>query len=318
MKLSVVTTLYRSEKYIEEFFERTSLVAKKLVEDSYEIIFVNDGSPDSSLEVAVELAKVHASVKVIDLSRNFGHHKAMMTGLTHACGEKIFLIDSDLEEDPEWLLLFDRKMNVGQDDVVYGVQQRRKGRIVERLSGNIFYFLFRKMTGIAQPNSIVTARLMKKKYVTSLVSHGERELNIGGLWVITGFKQSPMPVQKHSTSPTTYSFSKKLDHAINAITSFSSKPLTFIFYSGTVISVTAAVFILSLLVRYFFISVPPSGYTSIIASVWFFSGLIIFFIGLQGVYIGKIFSEVKQRPFTIIKDIHQSKPHESSRVDSPK
>ena len=103
MKLSVVTTLYQSAVYIEEFCRRISLVADELAGDSYEIILVNDGSPDHSLDVAVGLAAQDKRLVVVDLSRNFGHHQAMMTGLSYARGERVFLIDSDLEEEPEWL-----------------------------------------------------------------------------------------------------------------------------------------------------------------------------------------------------------------------
>ena len=306
MKLSIVATLYQSALYINEFHRRASEAARKLVEDDFEIIFVNDGSPDNSLDLAIALTEHDPKVIVVDLSRNFGHHKAMMTGLEHARGERVFLIDSDLEEEPEWLLEFAEQMKFDETDVVYGVQKNRKGGLFEIYSGWIFYRIFRLLTGVIQPNNIVTARLMTQRYVKALVSHQERELNIGGLWVTTGFKQSPRTVIKLATSPTTYTITKKVGHLVNAVTSFSSLPLVFTFYAGSLISVSALFFILYLVFRYFFISMPPDGYTSIIASVWFFSGLIIFFIGLQGIYISKVFSEVKQRPYTIIRNIYRS------------
>lgn len=305
MKLSIVTTLYQSAPYVEEFYRRICASAEQLVEGDYEIIFVNDGSPDHSLSLAIEIASRDGRVTVINLSRNFGHHKAMMTGLAHATGEKVFLLDSDLEELPEWLLLFDTKMEEEDADVVYGVQRKRKGKLVEKLTGFIFYRLFRILTGIVQPNNIVTARLMTNNYVKALTSHHERELNIGGLWVITGFKQSQEVVDKLSTSPTTYSLRHKFSHLVNAITSFSSKPLIAIFYAGLLVFITSILYILYLGARYFFVANPPDGYTSIIASIWLFFGLIIIFMGVQGIYIAKIFSEVKQRPNTIISYIYK-------------
>lgn len=306
MKLSIVSTLYRSASYINEFHARASATARHLVEDDFEIILVNDGSPDNSLDVAVKIAEQDSHVVVVDLSRNFGHHKAMMTGLAHARGERIYLIDSDLEEEPEWLERFAAQMEEENTDVVYGVQRERKGGTFERITGSIFYKLFRTLTGIDQPNNIVTARLMSRRYVQALLNHQERELNIGGLWIITGYKQTTQVVRKHSSSPTTYTLSGKLSHLVNAVTSFSSQPLVFTFYSGLLISISALLFIAYLFLRYFFISTPPSGYTSLIASIWFFSGLIIFFLGVQGIYLSKIFTEVKQRPYTIIRHIYQS------------
>lgn len=308
MKLSIVATLYKSAAHIKEFHERATATARQLVGDDYEIVLVNDGSPDNSLELAVTLTKQDSQVVVVDLSRNFGHHKAMMTGLSHARGERIFLIDSDLEEEPEWLLKFDVKMEQERCDVVYGIQRKRKGGAFERVTGAIFYMLFRKLSGINQPDNIVTARLMTQRYMQALLLHQEREMNIGGLWIITGFKQATQLVNKHSTSPTSYTLSEKLGHLVNALTSFTALPLIYTFYSGLFISISALFYIAYLFLRYFLISSPPDGYTSLIASIWFFSGLIIFFLGMQGVYLSKIFSEVKRRPYTIIRHIYRNEP----------
>ncbi|RUP29376.1 MAG: glycosyltransferase [Curvibacter sp.] len=305
MKLSIVATLYKSALYINEFHDRSSATAEKLVGDDYQIILVNDGSPDDSLDLAINLTKQDPHIVIIDLSRNFGHHKAMMTGLAHAKGDLVFLIDSDLEEEPEWLQSFDEQMKRECCDVVYGIQEKRKGGVFERSTGAVFYKLFRKLTGINQPDNIVTARLMTQRYVQALLAHKERELNIGGLWLITGYKQTEHLVHKHSTSPTSYTLSAKFSHLVNAVTAFSSLPLVYTFYSGLFISISALFYIAYLLMRYFFIASPPNGYTSIIASIWLFSGLIIFFLGIQGIYLSKIFSEVKQRPYTIIREVYQ-------------
>ena len=138
MKLSIVTTLFSSSDHIVEFFERVSKVAKELVRDDYEIIFVNDGSPDNCLNISLELMKSDPKLKVIDLSRNFGHHRAMMCGLENAIGEKIFLIDVDLEEEPEWLISFNSIMISEDVDLVYGVQGERKGGLFEKITGYFF------------------------------------------------------------------------------------------------------------------------------------------------------------------------------------
>lgn len=309
MKLSIVGTLYQSAAYIHEFHPRCEAAARTLVGEEYEIILVDDGSPDTSLDIAVGLARVDAHVKVIELSRNFGHHKAMMTGLTYATGERLFLIDTDLEEEPEWLLLFARQMQQEGRDVVYGVQEQRKGRWFERWSGDWFYRCFRLLTGLALPPSAVTARLMTRDYVNALLRHQEREVFIPGLWHITGFSQGACAVTKHHSSASTYTLRRKLSLLVNSITSFSNAPLVGIFYIGLGISLLALMYIFYLVIDWLFYEKAPVGWTSVIASIWLLGGMIISFIGVVGIYLAKIFAEVKQRPYTIVKRTYGQGPH---------
>ncbi|MCH7501573.1 MAG: glycosyltransferase family 2 protein, partial [Nitrospinae bacterium] len=139
MRLSIVSTLYNSAPHLLEFYERLTQCAQGITHD-YEMILVNDGSPDASLDLALQLYEKDQRIRVIDLSRNFGHHKAKMTGLQHARGEYVFLIDSDLEEPPETLKRFWDEMQKARDlDVVFGVQEKRKGGLFERVSGAVFY-----------------------------------------------------------------------------------------------------------------------------------------------------------------------------------
>ena len=307
MKLSIVATLYQSEPYIGEFHQRATAAAKRLAGDDYEIVLVNDGSPDNSLELAVQLTKTDSHVIVVDLSRNFGHHKAMMTGLAHTKGEQIFLIDSDLEEEPEYLTSFAKQMRSSMCDVVYGVQVRRKGGWFERWSGQCYYRLLNALTGLNLPENIVTARLMTRRYVDALMRHAEREVFIAGLWHITGFDQKPHLVKKHSTSETTYTLRSKLSILINSVTSFSNAPLVGIFYIGVVISLLAAFYTVYLVIQWTLLAKPLSGWTSVMASIWLLGGMIISFIGLIGIYLSKIFSESKQRPYTIVRNIYQKR-----------
>lgn len=304
MKLSIVTTLYQSAAYVNEFHRRATTVARSIVGDSYEIVMVNDGSPDHSLELAVALTQADAHVVVVDLSRNFGHHKAMMTGLAQARGELIFLIDSDLEEAPEYLAEFDAVMRDDRVDVVYGVQEQRKGGWFERWSGEWFYNWFAFMTGIALPRNVVTARLMTRRYVNALLLHDEREVFIAGLWFITGFEQRPHLVRKLSSSETTYTFRRKMSLLVNSVTSFSNAPLISIFYIGASISFVAVLYIAYLLVHWLFLARPLSGWTSVMASIWLLGGLIISFIGVVGIYLSKVFSETKRRPYTIVRQVY--------------
>ncbi|WP_454722564.1 MULTISPECIES: glycosyltransferase family 2 protein [Cupriavidus] len=307
MKLSIVATLYQSASYVEEFCARADAAARRFAEDDYEIVLVNDGSPDDSLDIAVRISEENSHVVVVDLSRNFGHYKAMMTGLAHAGGDYIFLIDSDIEEDPDWLSSFGEKLEREQCDVVFGVQERRKGKFFERWSGQWFYRIFRLITGLPLPDNIVTARLMSRRYVEALLRHDEREVFIAGLWLITGFDQRPQIVRKHSSSDTTYTFGRKMSVLINSITAFSNAPLVAIFYVGVAISVVAGLYAASLVVNWLFFFKPLSGWTSVMASIWLLGGLIISFIGIIGVYLSKIFSETKRRPYTIVRKVYGRK-----------
>jgi len=304
MKLSIVTTLYQSSLYVEEFYERITKEAKKITND-YEIIFVDDGSPDDSLQKAINLYNRDKKVKVIELSRNFGHHKAIMTGLTHTQGDFVFLIDSDLEEEPELLGTFWEELQKSENvDVVYGVQEERKGDWFERWSGDIFWKMINYLSTTDIPNNIITSRLMTKKYNNALIQYKESELFIDGIWVDTGFNQKELIVYKKSTSKTTYTLRKKISLLINAITSFSSKPLVYIFNIGLVTTSISFLFILKLLFNKIFFDIAFEGWTSLIVSVWFFGGLIILLLGISGIYLSKIFIEVKNRPNTIIRKLY--------------
>lgn len=303
-RLSVVATLYQSAAHVDEFMQRAIAAARAVAGDDYEIVLVNDGSPDDSLARALAWCGREPRLSVIDLSRNFGHHKAMMTGMAHARGERVFLIDSDLEEEPEWLAAFTEQYEREGCDVVYGVQRSRKGGLVERVSGRLFYRYFHALTGIDLPENVVTARLMSRAYVEALVSHDERELDIGGLQVITGFDQRAQVVDKHSSSATTYTVGRKLALLVNSVTSFSSKPLVAIFYTGLVISLGAAANIAYLVALKLTVAAPLSGWTSVMASIWLLGGLVILFLGIIGIYLSKMFLEIKRRPYTIVRRIH--------------
>lgn len=304
MKLSIVATLYQSAPYINEFYERARAAAKQLVADDYEIVLVNDGSPDKSLDLAIRLTEQDPHVVVVDLSRNFGHHKAMMTGLAHSKGELVFLIDSDLEEEPEWLGSFAQQMKYDRCDVVYGVQERRKGNWVERWSGQWFYRFFNGLTGLSLPENIVTTRLMVRNYVDALLCHQEREVFMAGLWHITGFDQRSQVIQKHNLSETTYTLRRKMSLLVNSVTSFSNAPLIGIFYVGVSISLFALTYIAYLVTHWLFLAKPMSGWTSVMASIWILGGMVISFIGVVGIYLSKIFSETKRRPYTIVRKIY--------------
>ena len=304
MHLSVVATLYRSVAHLEEFHRRVSAVASRLT-DEFEIILVNDGSPDASLDVAVSLFRRDPRVTVVDLARNFGHHKAMMTGLAKAQGDLVFLIDSDLQEDPELLTEFHDALQRTGADVVYGVQSERRGRLVERAGAWVFFTMFNAMSNWPIPQDLMTVRLMTRRYVNALVAHRERETVIAGLWAITGVNQVAVPTKKHLPSHTTYQLGHKIAIFVNSLTSFSDKPLVLIFYLGSVIVLLASLAAGYLIVRRLFFGQYLAGWPSLIVSVWLLGGLTIFCIGIIGMYVSKVFLETKQRPYTIIRQTYE-------------
>src|SRR5262249_23606754 len=162
------------------------------------------------------LSRADTHIQVIELSRNFGHHKAIMTGLAHARGAFVFLIDSDLEEDPEWLAAFYDTMQREHADVVFGVQKRGKGSLVEGMTGAVYYATLNSMLEFPLPRNVITARLMTARYVSQLIRHRDREVCLAALWVITGFKQVAMPVDKKDRRATTYRVGARVAVLVNA------------------------------------------------------------------------------------------------------
>jgi putative glycosyltransferase len=300
-----VTTLYRSALTINEFYRRAIAAAEPVTRD-IELVMVNDGSPDDSLDLALALHRDDPRVVVVDLARNFGHHKAMMTGLAHATGDLVFLIDSDLEEEPELLSRFYQRMAQDDCDVVFGVQEVRRGGWFERVSGALFFSLVDALSDHFLPRNTVIARLMSRDYVRSLVRHRDREFLIGHLFQATGFRQVALPVRKLSNSPTTYSLGMRIEMAVKYLTTTSTRLLYFVLYAGI------AIFALSLLTigyyttRYLLSGVGVDGYTSLIVSIWFFGGLTTLILGILGIYVANIISETRRRPYTVVRRVHRA------------
>jgi len=301
--LSIVTTLYYSASFISPFIERATRTAQAF-SPNFEIILVNDGSPDASLTVALDVQAHGAPITIVDLSRNFGHHQALRLGLSYATGKKVFLLDSDLEESPEWFALFNALLEEKKCDVVYGVQRKRKGKWLERQSGQLFYWLFNHLSGVSIPENSVTARLMTRRYVDAVLAFEERALFLPGLWELAGFQQYPCLIDKGFRHGTTYSLFRRFSLAVNALTSFSDRPLVFIFYTGVILIAVSLLLILTLVYLKCFHGIPLMGWPSLIVSIWFLGGIIIFFIGVLGIYLAKLFVEMKRRPLAIVQAVH--------------
>ncbi len=304
VKLSIVATLYRSARGLQEFHQRC-MAAAAATTDEVEMILVDDGSPDDSLDVALALQADDPRVIVVELARNFGHHKAMMTGLQHATGDLVFLLDSDLEEPPEALSRFHAKLEGEGWDVVFGVQRARRGGFFERITGKIFYRIIESLSDRSIPQNLLTARLMRRDYVDALIAHQDRSFQMSDLWVLTGFRQAPMEMEKLALSPTTYSFARRIRMAVDHVTTTSTRLLYLIFYCGLALSGTAMAVTLVLFLRYLTHGVAMDGWTSLFLSVWFFGGVIVLVLGILGIYMAALLEEAKRRPYTHLRRLHR-------------
>lgn len=304
MQLSIVSTLYKSAPYIEEFISRVAACANAITSD-LQLIIVDDGSPDDALEKVLKLKKSYPYMRVVQLSRNFGHHEAILAGLQQAQGDFVFLMDCDLEEPPEDLSRFLTAMKENVDvDVIYGIQKRRTKGLVDRFFSAIYYKLFNLFSAVEIPRNLTTTRLMSRAYVHALLEHEEVDVVLSGLWANTGFRQLAIEVEKSFKGTSSYNLRRQLSLIVRSVTSFSAKPLVYIFYLGFVIFLAAIAGILWSVYQKVFNHVGLGGWTSLAVSIWFIGGLLMLSIGVVGIYVERIFRQVKRRPRTIIKRIY--------------
>jgi len=308
MKLSVVTTLYKSKPFLEIFLKEIIDNIQLIKINDFELVFVNDGSPDDSVEYLLEKRKEIPQIKIIDLSRNFGHHYAIQAGLNYASGEYVFLIDNDLETPPSVLVDYYKEIkNDSTLDVVYGFQETRKGNFIEKKAGSIFWVLINKLSDTNIPHNILTERLMTKQYVNELLRLQDANLFLGGMMHWVGFNQKGIPVKKgQREGASTYSITRRAELMLQAITSFSGKPLEWLFYFGLLISVSSIFFLVYLTFQKILHEDKVQlGWTSIVAINVLILGVISTFLGLIGIYIYKIFRQIQGRPNVIIKKIYE-------------
>lgn len=305
MDLSIVTTVYKSQDYLNDFYHRISKSAQE-IGINYEVVFIDDGSPDNSANIIKKLALKDSKVRLIELSRNFGHHPAILTGLSQARGNLVFLIDCDLEEPPELLGAFKKKLDESRCDVVYGVQEQRKGNFFEKMFGKIFYKIINAVSEVKVPEDLLTARLMTREYIDALLLFSERVVFLGGIWSAVGFNQVPYTVRKGSRGISSYSLSKKIKLAVDSITSFSEKPLMYVFNLGTAISGLSFFYLAYIVFERLVFHTAVRGWSSVIASIWLFGGLTLASIGIVGMYVARIFVETKSRPRSIVKNARES------------
>lgn len=304
--ISVVSTMYRSRRFLEAFLAECLAALQQIGCSDYEIVLVNDGSPDDSLAYALSRVADIPSLVIVDLSRNFGHHAAAQAGLRAARGELVFLIDCDLEIRPATLVDFHRKIVESRADLVFGYQEARKGGWVEKVGGGFFWKVFNTLSDVEIPHSIVTERIMTRRFVDAFLRLGDHNLFLAGMMSWTGFPQIGMPVTKmQREGRSTYTLVKRIQLVVNAISSFSSKPLVWLFNAGLGITLLSFGYAAYLVLRKIFFNDALLGFTAIMAMLAMSLGILTTALGLVGIYLGKVFNQVQNRPTFIVKDVHR-------------
>jgi len=304
--LSIVTTMYRSRRFLDQFLAQCLHAVAESEVDSFEIVLVNDGSPDDSVEYVIGRKLDIPELVIVDLSRNFGHHYAMQAGLQHARGDLIMLIDCDLEVSPLVLKEFKEKLQSSRCDVVYGFQEARKGGAFERASGGFFYKTFNLLSDIKIPENIATERLMTRRYVDALLKLGDHNLFMGGMMSWAGFEQIGIPLKKKQREgKSSYTVLRRIHLMINAVSSFSALPLVWMFNIGMMITSVSFLYMFYLLFRKIFFDDALIGFTSMMALMAMTLGILTTGLGIIGIYLGKVFTQVQNRPTYIVKDIYR-------------
>jgi putative glycosyltransferase len=303
MLISLVSTLYRSEAFIEEFVRR-ALSSVSAATDDFEIILVDDGSPDRSLAVAKGLLPKIPQLRIVELARNFGHHPAILAGLRAARGELIFFVDSDLEETPELLAPFLEALE--DNDVVFGIQSDDDSRpFLRRATSKLFWAAISKLANVEMPADMLNVRLMRRTYVDALLSMPDRNLFLGGMFAWPGFRQHAIKVNRNSRRTTSYSWFSRLRLAVQAAVGFSNTPLYLVFVIGLVLTVVSFSFGLFLLVsKLLHPQMILDGFTAIMLSIWFLGGMLLFCVGVLGFYVAHVYNQARQRPLYFVREVH--------------
>ncbi len=301
--ISVIIPIYRNEVFITELYKRLVVTLTSLT-DEFEIIFVNDCSPDDSWSVIQTIVERDKRVIGINFARNFGQHYAITAGLDQSCYEWVVVMDGDLQDKPEQIIPMLSKALEGYD-VVQGRRVNRQDGFFKRLSSSIFYKFFSYLTETRQDTTIANFGIYHRNVIDVIVSMREnlRFFPIMIKWV--GFRAATVDIEHGSreSGKSGYSLRKLIHLSMNTIISFSDKPLRLTVKIGFAISLLAFLYAAYIVVRALIGDTSIQGWSSLIASVWLIGGIIISILGMLGMYISRIFDETKKRPIYIIKEI---------------
>lgn len=302
MKLSVVIPVYRSEGCLEELHRRLSASLGNLVDD-FEIILVDDGSPDASWRTIRDLSQSDSRVRGIRFSRNFGQHKAIAAGLHESRGEWVVIMDADLQDQPEEIPRLYAKALEGFD-VVLADRGSRQDSWAKKAFSWAFYKVFDFLSDSKSDPSVGTFRVMSRRAVDGFLQMKERVRFFGGMVEWLGFSTAKIEVvhAARSAGETTYGFRKSFNLALDAITAFSDRPLKMSIQLGLLISTLSMLLALWLVYRKLVFGINAQGWTSVIVTTLFLGGLILLNQGILGLYLGQVFEETKQRPAYVLAE----------------
>lgn len=304
--LSVVIPCYNEEQILRETFLRMREVCERAVEGSYEIVLVNDGSTDGTREIMYDLIASYPETVCVNLSRNHGHQLALTAGLSIACGERVMIIDADLQDPPELLGVMMDKMDDGAD-VVYGQRRRRPGENVFKLwTAKGFYWLINKLSDTTIPSEAGDFRLLSRRVVDAIIRMPERHRFLRGMVAWVGFRQEAITYdrQERRAGETKYSTHDMAQLAVNAITSFSVRPLTMTSWIAFAMGLVAlGLFVYSLLS--WLLADTVAGWTSLMAGMALLGSIQLFVLWIFGEYLGRIYEETKRRPLFIVEEVER-------------
>jgi len=301
--ISIIVPCYNEEDVISIFLAKIFVVLEEL-HKSYEIVFVNDGSRDNTLEILKQKAQEIDEVRVISLSRNFGKEAALSAGLDMAHGEVVVPIDIDLQDPPELILDFVKKYEEGYSVVIGKRVDRSSDTTAKRLSAELFYKMHNKISDIEIPNNVGDYRLMSRKVVNELKRLPETQRFMKGIFAWLGFKTAVIEYRRDEriAGKTSFNGWKLWNFALDGITSFSTAPLRVWLYIGTVLAFISFIYGSWIIIRTLVFGADVPGYASMITIVLFLGGIQLIGIGILGEYIGRIYLEAKNRPVYIIED----------------
>jgi polyisoprenyl-phosphate glycosyltransferase len=306
--ISIVIPAYNEEDGIAEIYRRITETAPAWDEE-FEILIVDDGSRDQTLSICEQIGSADPRMKVVSLSRNFGHQAAVSAGLMYARGSTVAVMDADLQDPPEELFRFFEKIREGWD-VVYAIRKKRKEGILKRACYSAYYRILRKMAVLDIPLDAGDFCVMRGEVVDAINKLPERNRFVRGLRSWVGFRQTGLAYERQSrfAGEPKYNFSKLLKLAFDGITNFSYRPLQFIMLMGLILagfSLLGAFFVVfQYLTNWTIIGFNPRnarGWTSTIFIILFFSAANLSCMGILGEYIGRLFEEVKHRPVWIVR-----------------
>jgi len=303
IKYSVVVPLYNEELVIAETYKRLTAVMQQ-ADGEYELVFVNDGSRDTTEQMAKDICKADSCVKLINFSRNFGHQTAITAGMDNASGQAVVVIDADLQDPPEVILQMIEKWKQGYD-VVYGKRTVRKGEsIFKKLTAKIFYRVLASMTNIDIPVDAGDFRLIDRKVCDAMCEINEKNRYVRGLVSWVGFKQGSVEYVRDErfAGETKYPLKKMIKFASDGITSFSYKPLKVAGYMGYIVSFLSFAYLIYVVINALVSGGFVQGWASTVAIMLFFNGIMLIVLGTMGEYIGRIYDECKNRPLYIISE----------------